>query len=454
MPKSLSNHLIFALLISLLLAGCASPAGTPVATETATATPPPTSSPTFTYTPTPSSTPSPTITPTAALTYPPETRLEVQCLEILPDLPAGVVSNGVIILGERSVDQDRGYDNVLLDMTTGETTKISSTDEYHLKHVVSLDRKYIAYLRATYDKDGQGIFDKLVIANVYGKIQKEIPWEEKWADILTWTNDQRLIIAYDDPDLESKLSTPFAFLLLDPFSGEREFLLPKFPGYIRNAKIPYWDGWFGVKYDPTITRAIYPQMLSDTEEEEFYTYALWDVSNQKFVSSLENIYVDWVGGSISSPKPIWSEDGSHFAFVGHDYFDPIFELYQVSRDGQVEKLTNLTSIALFSDLPFSWSPDGRKIAMLLDIHPEVDGENVLILDLETKNITDICITVNVNPFTEDYLPIWSPDGQQFLVKDWLDDKHNRIILVDTNQGFAVQIAENGGINGWMVSPRE
>jgi outer membrane protein assembly factor BamE (lipoprotein component of BamABCDE complex) len=30
MPKSLSNHLIFALLTALLLAGCSSAAGTPV----------------------------------------------------------------------------------------------------------------------------------------------------------------------------------------------------------------------------------------------------------------------------------------------------------------------------------------------------------------------------------------------------------------------------------------
>ena len=168
--------------------------------------------------------------------------------------------------------------------------------------------------------------------------------------------------------------------------------------------------------------------------------------------------MDWIRTSISSPKPIWAEDGSRFVFVGHDFRSELsgFELLQVSRDGQIEQLTNLTSIARFRDLLFSWSPDSRKIAMLLDIRPEVDGDDVLILDLETKNIIDTCISVRANYDALEGIPRiwWSPDGKQFLVKDWLDEAHSRIILIDIEQGFAAQIAENVRLNGWMIAPQE
>lgn len=137
-------------------------------------------------------------------------------------------------------------------------------------------------------------------------------------------------------------------------------------------------------------------MISDNDE--FYTFALWDVLAQKSVTNMNNIFVDAGYSSSIASKPVWSENGSHFAFVGFDYLgiEPKFELYQVSSEGQIEQLTNLTPITHFRDLPFYWSPDGQKIVMLLDIHPEIDGESILVLDLETKNIVDTCISVREN----------------------------------------------------------
>ncbi len=63
---------------------------------------------------------------------------------------------------------------------------------------------------------------------------------------------------------------------------------------------------------------------------------------------------------------------------------------------------------------------------------------------------DFCIPVGVGLSEESYPPIWSPDGRQFLVTDWLDDWQSRVILVDITQGVAVQVAENVEAVGWMV----
>ena len=184
--------------------------------------------------------------------------------------------------------------------------------------------------------------------------------------------------------------------------------------------------------------------------EEFFTFALWDFSNQKIVFSLESIYRDSVYFSVASPMPVWSPDNSQFAFIGHDSSQPGFELYRVSLDGKTEQLTNLSSIALLRGMPFSWSPGGQKIVLLVDELPATGPRNVAVLDVETKDMIDFCISVGVGLSEESYPPLWSPDERQFLVTDWFDDWQSRVILVDITQGVAVQVAENVEVVGWMV----
>jgi hypothetical protein len=218
---------------------------------------------------------------------------------------------------------------------------------------------------------------------------------------------------------------------------------------IHNANISFWGGWFGAIYNPSLTRVIYPKMLNGSEE--FFTFALWDTFNQKIMFDVEDIYRDSVYFSIASPKPVWSSDSSQFIFIGHDLLgQPGFELYRVSLDGKTEQLTNLSSIALLRGMPFSWSPDGQKIVLLVDRLPATGPRNIAVLDVVTKDIIDFCIPVGLGLSEESYPPIWSPDRRQFLVTDWLDDSRSRVILVDITQGFAVQIAENVEAVGWMV----
>jgi hypothetical protein len=318
-----------------------------------------------------------------------------------------------------------------------------------------MDKTLIAYYRSSIDQQNNEV-EHMVIATADGQSQIEIPWGEKWQYILGWTHDQRLIITYDDPDLraQEKWNSVFAFLIYDPFSGEEELLHPVFPDRLVNTILPSWDGWAGNVYDPTLTRAVVPRILGD--EDNPYTLALWDITSQELISSLEDVFYESVFYSDLAPQPFWSDDGASFAFVGKlfDNEKIEFELFQVSRDGKVEQLTNLTSIYQASSWRNIWSPDSSKIAMLVDLHPETEGYNVLILNLETSEIVDSCISIRGNISKSELIPplIWSPDGQQYLVKDWIDDSSSQIILVDTKQGFAAKIAENVDLNGWMISP--
>lgn len=405
-----------------------------------------------------------TPSPASGPTYPPETRLQVKCLEILPEIPDGTVSHGVVVLGRLSATP-RYYDTIFLDMATGITTTLSVAEEAQLYHVVSLDRSLLAYVRDTYE-NGQIEKTSLVIATSDGQVQKEIPWEKEWYYPLMWTNNQRLLLAYTNNNLRDKegWNVPIAYLVLDPFTGERKLFPPIFPNFVDGNGPPYWDGWQGVMYDPTLTRVVYPQTVSTPSDAYTYTYALWDTSAQSLVTDLEGTYSGLKFESTISPKPVWSDDGSRFVFLGYDYWhdhDSGFEIYQVSRDGQIEQLTNLYPFVHFNDLPMIWAPDSRSIAMLWwgglrgDI-VDVYGGDLLVLNLETKEVTDTCLSVRGSRKVADGEPrlIWSPDGKQILLRDWIDDFHSRIVLVDIEQGFAVQIAENVELLGWMVAPEK
>ncbi len=438
--------IILFLIFALNIIGCQNNipqvTATPFSTSAVTAMPP--TSPTATITPIP--TIFPTLTSAMTPSHSPEPQVIYQCADVLQSVPDGVVSNGVVILNNAS---DTTTGTLLMDMATQRTHKISLPGESLRNFVVSVDKKNVAFESAIVDSKTNTLQKQLVIASADGQRRATIPWRNEWYGPLGWTADNRLFFLYDDKALDSgdKHITLFAYAVLNLVTGEQEILLPDFPGYIQNANIPFWRGWFGARYDSSLTRVVYPKMI--TGSEEFFTFALWDLSNQKIVSSLESIYRDSVYFSIASPMPVWSPDNSQFAFIGHDLSRPGFELYRVSLDGKTEQLTNLSSIALLRGMPFSWSPDGQKIVLLVDELSATGPRNIAVLDIETKDI-DFCIPVGVGLSDESYPPIWSPDGQQFLVRDWLDNLQSRVILVDITSGLAVQIAENVEAVGWMV----
>jgi hypothetical protein len=253
-------------------------------------------------------------------------------------------------------------------------------------------------------------------------------------------------------------------LALNPFSGERQILEPDFPRILNTHPtvldmLPFWEGWSGVIYDPTLTRAIYPRFVGNNDE--MYTYAVWDVSERRLIATLEEVFSSSSSFGGNFPMPKWFPDGSRFVFQGFDPTeDPVkTELYEVSRDGQVKQLTHLSSVAYVWESSYSWSPDGGHIAMFLGppLGAAFEKARVAVLDTATLNITDYCISITFSG--EGYggggpiwSPIWSPDGHQFVITDWYEKDHRRVILVDIEKNSAVQIANDMEPVGWMVAP--
>jgi hypothetical protein len=338
-------------------------------------------------------------------------------------------------------------------MATGKTTQITLENEFQHNHVVSADRKLMASDSVQFDINGNMVKDELVIANADGQKLKAIPWEKGWFAIAGWLDDQRLVINIANMNpLESHAKKAPTLLVLNPFTGGRQALPPNFPNIYTLPPIPEWDYWGITMYDPTLTRVAY---LTDQ-----YEIAVWDMQKGKSMGSSPAPYKMGSYGAM----PRWSPDGSQFVVEGWVPGQSFSELYLVSRDGQVEKLTNLNAAEKprYYDnarlLNTSWSPDGRYIAAWLDT-PSLGDQHEMelaIVDSETGQVINYCLRVMYGG--EDFvgerppMPIWSPDGKQLVVVDWYEKDHRRVILVDPGQGFAAQIASDMQPAGWMLAP--
>lgn len=400
-------------------------------------------------------------------TYPPETRMKSECLDVESIPIQKVGSSGILILENRAFRDDGFLEpgTFQLDMKSGQMTEITMADENQVEHIISPNREWVAYEYVTYDTAGNIAKTELMVANAKGQLLSVMPWEEGWIEMPAWLDNERLVINLSGLNLEESAGEkPATMLVLNPFNGERQILKPDFPRFL-NAPyatslpfLPFWEGWSGVIYDPTLTRAIYPRFIGD--KDEMYTYAVWDLSKRRLIVTLEDIFVRFSDSNFY-PMPKWSPDGSRFVFQGFiPTQDPRkIELYEVSRAGQTTQLTHLSSVAYIWESSYSWSPDGRHIAMFLGppLGAAFEKARVAVLDTETLNVIDYC--VNITFSGEGYgaggpiwSPIWSPDGRQFVITDWYEKQHRRVILVDLEKNFATQIAEDMEPVGWMVTP--
>jgi Tol biopolymer transport system component len=375
-----------------------------------------------------------------------ETKLKNQCLNVANAPPT---SNTIIALRSlQSVVPRQAPDIFLMDMSEdqprGTIRKIDITPNFS----VSPNGELIAYLASTVT-NGEVTQRDLIIANGNFQTQNSISWDDQWDSILGWTTYQKIIIS---STLESIPKPPISYVLIDPLSNRQQAIRLNISDFLDKSlyDLPYWDGWYGLLIDPTLKLAVYPRQSK--VNKEMFTYALWDLSNNKTLFSLENIFSAFSNFKDTYPRPSWSIDGTQFTFVGEREEDvPIkFELFLVDRDGDIEQLTNLSSVGYVSPSSHSWSSDNSHIAFFL-FPPQAGGfehANIALVNINTLDVTDLCLSVNF----QDFAPIWSPNGTQFLIVDKQEKKPPLVLLVDIVENVVFPIAEDVEPIGWMVKP--
>ncbi|RMF44293.1 MAG: hypothetical protein D6755_09330 [Anaerolineae bacterium] len=384
-------------------------------------------------------------------TYPPETQVKIQCLKVSPEFPDIADSIGTVIFDGRQISNGRYIPETFLrEMVTGHSLKITGENESFNNFVVSLNKNMVAFNRVMINANDRITQNEIALADAAGQIQMTTPWEADWLALLQWTDDQRLLLAYDQPITTTDgYPAQASYLVLNPATDDRQIISPDYPNFLDLTNA--W-GWQGVVYDPALTRAVYGWQYMDGDEE-MYTLGLWDTERHQLITTMEDYYAYYPVFKSETPLPRWALDGSKFAFRGQFLASRAdervtIELYQADRDGQVNQLTHFgLATSYLPGRSFSWSPDGRYIAMYLEDWYDVNETHVALLDTETQTVTDYCIPIRGMPS----VPIWSPDSTQFLVVDRYAKKHQRVILIDIVQGFAAVIAEDVEPVGWMVA---
>ena len=438
-PMSIVLPILF---IAILAAGCIPNAVTD-STETATLSP---ASPTAVVTSTSTATPlppspAPTESPTPTST--PDTRLRQQCLEIAAALPADVTVEGLVVMsGEIWLNP-----SYLLEVMSGRQIILpEKTDDVIRSMHVSPDRQRLAHVQDSFHP----ISSLLVITGIDGQPLLTILWEDSWRQVAGWFDNERLWISRKRGESEND-----ALILLNPFTGKQEALPADFPdntGWIHPG--PRWR-WFNASatiYDPTLSRVLYPS--------GFAKLILWDVQANTEIAVVTRT------SSVNVP-PKWSPDGQRFLISGPSALNtsqPLTaadadrqELFSVSREGEVRRLTYLTDIydeVRFGD--YAWSPDGRYVALSLVADPNAYPDlypttgfiygRLAVLDIVTGEVTDYCV-----PNRTLAPPVWSPDGRQVVFEHNGAGRENDVYLIDLSQNFAMKIAEDVSPVGWMTA---
>jgi hypothetical protein len=388
---------------------------------------------------------SPTLTTTTVPTSAPDW-LETICPDVELTLPVNVNATGAIIL----VNRVEPYQVQLTNLETGNLiTLTKAEDQSLLDFSVSLDKKWLAYNEVTLDNTGRTIISqRLVIVDSDGQQVKIIPWEDNWAHISYWLSNDRLVISLDS-------EAPKVLLAVNPFTGERQELSPKFPDLF--DFYPEDWGYSGQTiYDPSLSYVVYPREGNSYEAfGTIFEYVLWNLNGHEVVAYLPSLLVAW-------DAPIWSPDGTGFVAKGLSDIKGLHELFVVENNGLIRQLTDFSSyFDTYTVDHLSWSPDGRYIAfMLISTPSSYLDERLAIFDTRTKDVTLYCLQGDylgpVNSMFREAVapPIWAPNSQQLIIENRYAENESRVVLVDIVQGFAVQLAENMRPVGWMISPKE
>jgi len=385
----------------------------------------------------------PTVLPTlASPTSTPNSKVKVRCLEIAQEHSLDI--EGRLVL---AAEGDASRSSYLLDMKTGDQILLpQSANESLLSLVVSPDKKWLAYRKY----DALTNTSQIVISTSEGKPQRIIPWGDSWREIAGWLDSEHLLISKESDRLDS-------LLVFNPFTEQQQELLHKYDNIYNDQPSPDWERFAFSRtiYDSTLSRVIYPSTIGENG-----AFVLWNIKDNEEIVNFSGAGLITYGGT-----PKWSPDGQRFA-INNAITTTLLEgevpeeLFSVSKDGEVIRLTYLTEYYSETSIgQFNWSPNGQYIAFWLRAKPSSypnpysdPGPNptqrLAILDIAKHEVTNLCIPGG----DVDTSLVWSPDSQQIVVENYYDPHfpgRSHVYLVDLTQGFAVTIAEDALPTGWM-----
>lgn len=310
---------------------------------------------------------------------------------------------------------------------------------------VSSTYEKIAYI----DADRQ----EVVVVSAQGEEIAAVPAQDNWVEVLDWVDGENLLIGNMPLRGNGGWSPPSSTIILNIASGKYIEIFPDYPDiYPYTSGPPNFDrySYSITSYDSTLTRVVYPGVT----QIDFFI-ALWDVTNKHEIVRLQLPY--------SYYPPKWKSDGSSFIISAPPKYADLEgklhrnildelpyvdgnELFSVSRDGEIKRLTFLTTKYKAEESAYMWSPNGKLVAFWLKIENDNRGWQLAILNTETGKITNYCVGSGDGSFPI----VWSPDDDQ-IISTFRNADNGKLesILVNINTEIAYVIHEEEVVFGWM-----
>ena len=252
------------------------------------------------------------------------------------------------------------YDIYMLDIETGEVSRLTDSPDHEIEPALSPDGTRIAFARTRFNPRGQDIY----VMNTEGADPERITYmKDSIAMCPDWSPDGDEIIFY------ATRASHFHLFAVSPERGE----VREIPSSPQNDMMPDWS--------PDGTRIVF---ASDREGRgELYVMSPDGSNLQRLTDSMMD---EW--------RPRWSPDGNYIVFQGN--YTGHWELYLLNIEtGEIERLTDGSEE---SREPY-WSGDGR---LIYYAHEEQGGYNLYVLDLEQRISRQLTNT----PGVEDGYPVW------------------------------------------------
>lgn len=370
--------------------------------------------------------------------------LDVQCLDLLTEVPASARISGNLVLAE----QDLSHRAYILQTNGNKVFLPRNDDEILSSWAVSPNHQWVAYYAENATNEDAS---RLIILGANGDqlLSKPVSKREWWA-IDSWADNEYLLIDKYQSLPDISLATPLPVIVFNPFTGDEDELTPSYPDMVNLYPTFDWQeyGFSAAGYDPTLTLVAYARNDGKV--------VLWDIQANHEITTIQ-------GAASFGNGPVWLSNGSRFIIdsipgvttsPAEDFWKE--ELYTVSRAGETIRMTYLTNqFTGVSISGYQWSPDGSHVAFWLTVKPDYfpglpsglpTVDRLAILDMANQQVTLYCI-----PGTSDISRIvWSPSGKQLLVNHMRGASYDTV-LVDIEEGFAAKVAENAIPLGWMVS---
>jgi hypothetical protein len=408
----------------------------------------------------PSGTPSPQIIPISTPTmtvYPQKNSSQTIIIEEKIDIDAVFSKNSlksdlIVLEGMSILDlsnqisfpmQNPSY---FWDFSTGQKQELTIAENQEIRSfAISPDNLLLAYWVSTYPR-GPNI---LRIVDNSGKLVSETTHSNRtWFTLIGWYNEQHVMFDKMIFTEDHYRILPWPVVVYDPFTENIVMELSVSPrAGVQSVPAYPWDR-------NTYTSAVYsPDFQYVVIVNNVYNLVLWDIRNNSAIN-------EFTTNTYEFGPPTWSAGG--LFFVTDRRVDPELsegkeqeELFQIDLQGKEEQLTYFSDYFAESRIAgFSLSPDERYIAFNLSTEKTDPDYKIALFDKENREIRiySNLISYHFSAYVPYLSPVWSPDSNQIMAAVNKEGSEGyRTVLIDLEENYAVELAEDVKPVGWMLS---